>query len=185
MRFFDPSLIVLLVLAALAAVISGAAPVQAQAYRSEATGLQVVVPEGWDGTQAIDETALPGRATYRFEATAPALSGAVLVIERVTGLNPLAEERFRRGQVQFGYHGLRPTAGLPESAMVFGPGAGVALAAGEQTGRVYFVQRGRIYWAVHLSAPASALAERPDLLDALAAGVRLSDTRVAPDGGES
>ena len=130
MRFFDPSLIVLLVLAALAAVISGAAPVQAQAYRSEATGLQVVVPEGWDGTQAIDETALPGRATYRFEATAPALSGAVLVIERVTGLNPLAEERFRRGQVQFGYHGLRPTAGLPESAMVFGPGAGVALAAG-------------------------------------------------------
>lgn len=192
MRSFDPSLLVLLILAALAAVISRPAnsqeaptnetteEVRPVVYVSEATGLQIVFPTGWEGTRSVDETGLPGRATYRFEATASEVTGTAMIVERVTGLNPLVEERFRRGQVAFGYHGFRPTAALPDEAMLFGPGAGFVIAAGERTGRVYFAQRGRVYWAVHLSAPPAALAANPGLFDTLAKAIRLSDHQVEP-----
>ena len=192
MRTFDPSLLVLLVLAALAAVLGGAAPAGAQeadslvavpqpvVFSSEQTGLRVQLPSGWVGSQAIDETELPGRATYRWESTDPAVRGATVVVERVTGLNPLMQERWRRGQVASGYQGLRPTAQLAEDAMIFGPGAGLEVAAGERVGRVYFVQRGQVFWAVHVAAPAATLAAAPALLDTLSRGIRLSDKEAGP-----
>lgn len=203
MRSSDPSLFILLILAALVADPASSQDVPPQdvppqeaslqevteeeapaprrvVFRSEVTGFQIVLPEGWDGTSAVDEEGLPGRATYRFQATAAGMAGTTVVVERVTGLNPLVEERFRRGQVAFGYHGLRPTGALPADAMVFGPGAGVAIAAGERTGRAYFVQRGRVFWAVHIAAPVGVLAEQPGWFDAIARGVRLSEAEVEP-----
>ncbi|MEM1057491.1 MAG: hypothetical protein AAGI52_18390 [Bacteroidota bacterium] len=186
MRSFDPSLLVLLILAALAAVVGGAGPVQAQeVFKSETTGLQVVLPAEWEGTADVNEEALPGRATYRFVATAPDITDATLIVERVTGLNPLVEARFRRGQVAFGYHGFEPTALLPEDAMVFGPAAGLAIEAGQRVGRVYFVQRGRVFWAVHVAAPPAALDAMPGLLGTLVGGVVLSDREVASPTSES
>ncbi|MEL6616730.1 MAG: hypothetical protein AAFQ43_13390, partial [Bacteroidota bacterium] len=174
MRTFDPSLFLLAFLAALAALIASpadsqevpqkaravtpeAAPAVAVGYASEATGLVVGLPRGWNGTQAVDETGLPGRATYQWEHGAGPLAGTTVIVERVTGLNPLLEERWRRGQVAFGYHGLKPTALVPEEAMVFGAGAGLALASGDRVGRAFFVQRGQVFWAVHISAPSAVV----------------------------
>ena len=161
-----------------------ASPSRAQApapFHSETTDLVIQLPAGWEGAQSVSETTLPARATYRFEATAPGLAGAVVIVERVIGLNPLAQERFRRGQVAFGYHGLRPTALLAGEEMVFGSGAGLAVSGGDRIGRVYFVQRGRVFWAVHLAAPEATLAQTPGLLDTLARGVRLSDREIRPE----
>lgn len=155
-----------------------AAPVLAQdapGYRSEATGFQFMFPDRWDGPSAVDEEGLPGRAVYRFEATNRDHAGAVLIVERVMGLNPLLEERFRRGQVSFGYHGFQPTAALSDEAMIFGPGAGFEIVAGDRTGRAYFLQRGRALWAIHMAAPPEALSAVPDLFDTLARRVRVSE----------
>jgi hypothetical protein len=185
MRTLDPSLILLFLLPALVAVFAGPADAQVSTaeakpglrlpmYESEATGLRVILPPGWSGSETADEERLPGRATYRWEATEGALEGSVVVIERAVGLNPLAEERWRRGQVGVGYYGLRPTAVLSQEAMVFGPGAGVEVAAGGRRGRAYFVQRGPVFWAVHVAAPERVLDADPSLLDALAGGILLS-----------
>ena len=191
MRTSAPSLVVLLVFAALAAVCASpataqpatpkaAAPDTGVMYLSPTTELLVRLPEGWIGTQAVDETLLPGRATYRWEATAAPLAGTVVAVERVVGLNPLMQERWRRGQAASGYYGLRPTGALTDEKLVFGPGVGLEIAAGETLGRVYFVQRGEVFWSVHVSAPAGVVAALPPLLDALASGVRVSAKTVAP-----
>ena len=183
MRTFDPSLLILLALAVLAGCLGGAAPAEAQTatapeavvFTSEKTGLRVQLPAGWVGSQAVDELELPGRATYRWESTASTMPGAVVVVERAVGLNPLFAERWRRGQVAFGYNGLHPTGQLTEDEMLLGPGAGLEIAAGERVGRVYFVQRGQVFWAVHVSAPVPVIAAQPTLLAGLTRGVRLSD----------
>ncbi len=179
MRTLYSSLVLLLTLAATPALAQGAPEASgAYVYFSEATELRVQLPAGWEGTQAVDETALPGRATYRWKATSAPLADAVVIVERVVGLNPLMQERWRRGQAASGYNGLRPTGAVPEDGLAFGPGAAFEIASGERLGRVFFVQRGEVFWSVHISAPAAAAT--PALLDALARGVRVSAKTVTP-----
>ena len=154
--------------------VDGAPPEAAPiAYASPATGLRVVLPAGWAGVGTADEEALPSRATYRWEATSGPLAGAVLVIERAMGLNPLLQERWTRGQVAAGYYGLRPSGPLPPDARQMGPGAAFQIGAAGRSGRAYFAQRGASYWAVHVAAPARVLAARTGLLDEVVGGVRL------------
>lgn len=194
MRTFDPSLILLAILAALFAgpadsqeapppaereAVAEAAP-EAVRYVSAETGLVVTLPAGWSGPGTVDESTLPGLATYRWVHGPGPLAGTTVVVERVVGLNPLMEERWRRGQVSQGYHGLKPVSLVPEEAMVFGAGAGLTLASGDRAGRAFFVQRGQVFWAVHVSAPASVLRASPALLGVLARGVRLSDKETGP-----
>jgi hypothetical protein len=160
----------------LLAALLAAAPVlaQPQAYRS---GLVVTLPEGWSGPEAVDESHLPGLASYRFEnrSDSSALRGAVLHIERLTGLNPMMRERWYQGRVPYGYHGARPVAAI-EVAPV--PGAiGFLTERGEYVGHVYFLVRGPVYWAVQVEAPAAVFdAHEAALLDT----VRL----LRLDGGE-
>ena len=165
--------LVLLAFAALAApsVAQTAAPdssASRAAFAFASTGLRVTLPPGWDGPVAADEARLPAYALYTFE---DAEDGAVLRVERVTGLNPVERERWRTGAVRYGYHGTRPVgpAALPVA------GLGVEVSGGDRGGAVAFVQRGAAYWALHVSAPAEVWAShRPGLLAALA-GVALAD----------
>ncbi|OZC02276.1 hypothetical protein [Rubricoccus marinus] len=184
MRTSTPFLTLLVVLAALTAAPSLAeaqtTTPEAVVYFSELTELRVRLPAGWDGTHAVNEATLPGRATYRWEATAAPLAGTVVVVERVVGLNPLMQERWRRGQVASGYYGLRPTGAVPDEDLAFGPGAAFEIAGGETIGRVYFVQRGEVFWSVHVSAPAGVIAAVPPLLDGIARGIRVSAKTVPP-----
>ena len=192
MRTFDPSLVLLLVLALLVAVFAGPADAQEAplleaptevepvlapretVYESQHTGLRVILPLGWTGSEIVNEETLPARATYRWEATEGPLAGAVIVVERAVGLNPVLQERWTRGQVSAGYYGLRPTGAVAPEGRVFGTGAAIEIGAGDRAGRAYFTQRGQVFWAVHVAAPAAALEASPGLLDRLAGGIRVS-----------
>ncbi|HLT48212.1 MAG TPA: hypothetical protein VK002_13340 [Rubricoccaceae bacterium] len=123
---------------------------QPQVYRS---GLVVTLPEGWAGPAEVDESGLPGLASYRFEnrSDSSALRGAVLHVERLTGLNPVMRERWQQGRVPYGYHGARPVAPLSASPL---PGAvGFRTEREGMVGHVYFLVRGPVYWAIQVEAP--------------------------------
>ena len=158
----------LLPLAAL--LLAAPALAQPQAYPS---GLVVTLPEGWSGPAEVDEDGLPGLASYRFENAndASALHGAVLHVERLTGLNPVMRERWQQGRVPYGYHGARPVATLPAPPL---PGAvGFRTAREGRTGHVYFLARGPVHWAIQVEAPAAVFDAHEAALRDLARALRL------------
>jgi hypothetical protein len=163
-----PAMYRLLALAALLA----AAPALAQP-QTFTSGLVVALPEGWSGAAAVDERGLPGLASYRFENQNPQspLRGAVLHVERLTGLNPMMRERWAQGRVPYGYHGARPVAALPAVPI---PGAvGFRTEREGHLGGVFFAVRGPVYWAVQVEAPEDVYAAHEGTLLDLARGLRL------------
>ena len=121
------------------------------------TGLRAGLPPGW--TAAGDESRLPAYAVYTFSAPAGTpLAGVTLRAELLTGLNPAEEQGWHTGQARVGYHGARPVgpAQVPVEALVAVETAGPGLA-----GATAFVQRGRMFWAVSVVAPAATWAGRP------------------------
>lgn len=138
------------------------------------SGLRVTLPAGWDGPVLSDETRLPGYALYTFENRQPGLAttNASVYVERVVGLNPLDEQRWRFGQVRYGYHGTRPVARLAvplpalASYLVEGDGKG---------GAVAFLQRGRTFWTVSVFAPPALWATRRSDILALMTAVDLPE----------
>ena len=135
------------------------------------TGLRVTLPAGWDGPATADEGRLPRLAVYTFQnAASGPLAGVVLRAEQVIGLNALEQERWKRGQMPYGYHGARPTGpiatGLPAliAMETSRPGAG---------GAVAFLQRGQTYWALSVEAPVAVWAGRRAEVLALFAGIDL------------
>ena len=134
------------------------------------SGASALLPGGWEGPVTISEVDLPAYALYtaRNDAMDSPLHGAILRVERVTGLNALYRERFSKGQTTYGYHGSSPVgpAAAPEGLglELNGPGTG---------GAVAFVQRGATMWTVAVEAPLETwAAHRADVL-AVLAGVRL------------
>ena len=115
-------------------------------------GVTMLLPAGWDGPVSAVETEDPGYALYSARNDAPdhLLAGAVLRVERITGLNPLLRERFTRGQTSYGYHGTTPVgpAAVPD-------GLGIEVAGPGTGGAVAFITRGPILWAVSVQAPAT------------------------------
>lgn len=156
----------------LLAVLLLAAPAfaQPQAYTS---GLVVTLPEDWSGTETVDEGELPALASYRFENRNPEspLRGAVLHVERVTGLNPMMRERWAQGRVSYGYHGARPVAALASVPL---PGAvGFRAEREGRLGAVLFVARGPVFWAVQVEAPEDVFAAHEVALLDLVRALRL------------
>jgi hypothetical protein len=149
-----------------------AAPAFAQ--QTYASGLSVTLPEGWEGPTEVDESGLPGRASYRFEnrsETSP-LIGTVLHVERVTGLNPVMRERWIQGRVPYGYHGARPIAPLSSSPW---PGAvGFRTEREDFLGDVYFLVQGSVYWAVQIEAPATVFLANEETLRSLLRGLQIT-----------
>jgi hypothetical protein len=146
---------------------------QAQLPRTETlgtTGASATLPGSWTGPVTIAEGELPNYALYvaRNANLASPLHGAVLRVERVTGLNALYRERWTRGQTTYGYHGASPVgpAPIPEGLglEVAGPGTG---------GVVAFTQRGATLWAVALEVPEAAWAAHRAEALAILSGVRL------------
>ena len=132
-----------------------------------ASGLVVTFPDGWQGPSEVDENGYPGRATYRFENTNAGnpLRGAVLHIERLTGLNPVMRERWAQGRVPYGYQGSRPIAALTSTPI---PGSvGFRTERPDYRGNVYFFARGAAHWAVHVEAPEAVFERHEDALVAL------------------
>ena len=122
-----------------------------------ATGLRVTLPAGWNGpTEALD--ADPAYAAYAFRNALPgnSLSGAVLRVERVLGLNQLLRERWQRGQTSYGYHGTRPVGPIVSPL----PGLGLEVAGAGTGGVVVFLQRGPASWAVQIEVPEAVWATR-------------------------
>ena len=136
------------------------------------SGLVLTLPEDWTGLEEKDESQLPGPASYRFEnanAESP-LRGTVLHIERLTGLNPMMQERFSQGRVPFGYHGARPVASL--GSVPYTGAVGFQAEQPGRTGLVYFVTQGSVYWTVHIEAPDAVFAAQQAALLDLAREVR-------------
>ena len=160
MRFLPFLLGFLLVLPALA---------QTHTFTS---GLGLTLPEDWTGLEEQDESQLPRTASYRFENTnaESALRGTVLHIERLTGLNPVMQERFSQGRVPFGYHGARPVAAL--SNVPYTGAVGFQTERGERIGVVFFVTRGSVYWTVQIEAPEAVFAAQQAALHDLARAVQ-------------
>jgi hypothetical protein len=160
-----------LLVALLAFGLSAPALAQPEAYRS---GLVVALPEGWAGPEAVDESGLPGFASYRFEnrSDSSALRGAVLHVERLTGLNPVMRERWQQGRVPQGYHGARPVAALATVPWPGAVGFRTARDGDDRVGNVYFLVRGTVYWAVQVEAPAAVFAAHEALLVEAARALR-------------
>ncbi len=156
----------------LAFLLALALPASAQTY---ASGLTVTLPEDWSGPETVDESEMPRTASYRYENTnaASALHGAVVHVERITGLNPMMQARWQQGRVPFGYHGARPVAALPREQVPFVRAAGVRTERDGRTGAVYFVTVGTTYWAVQVEVPDATAEADPDVLTTLARSVRL------------
>lgn len=167
---FDPTLPLLLFLAAFTTL--GPPAVEAQDFRSSRTGLVVALPEGWEGSAAVDEEGLPSRALYTFtaEASGP-YAGAVLRVEQVHGLDPLARQRWMRGHGPALPSGLRPVAALDPSATPFSSAIGMATEGPGVRGALYLLARGPALYAVSAEAPAGSRLD----LRALAAGVRFGE----------
>lgn len=141
-------------------------PPQPTAFRSPGTGLHVVLPVGWDGPAAVDESRLPGYALYTFTTADGDLA---LRVERVVGLSPLDRQRWRLGQTPYGYHGLRPTG--PATTAI--AGTAFDLAGAGVGGLVVFAQSGETFWTVHVQAPASVWAAHRAQALAVLGGIRL------------
>ena len=129
-----------------------AAPLTPTLHVVGTAGVTMLLPAGWDGPVSAVETEDPGYALYSARNDAPdhLLAGAVLRVERITGLNPLLRERFTRGQTSYGYHGTTPVgpAAVPD-------GLGIEVAGPGTGGAVAFITRGPILWAVSVQAPAT------------------------------
>lgn len=129
-----------------------AAPLTPTLHVVGTAGVTMLLPAGWDGPVSAVETENPGYALYSARNDAPdhLLAGAVLRVERITGLNPLLRERFTRGQTGYGYHGTTPVgpAAVPD-------GLGIEVAGPGTGGAVAFITRGPILWAVSVQAPAT------------------------------
>lgn len=144
-----------------------------------ASGLTVALPGGWAGPEAVDESGLPGLASYRFEnqSDSSALRGAVLHVERLTGLNPVMRERWQQGRVPYGYHGARPVSALAATPLT--GAVGFRTEREGRTGEAYFLTQGPVHWAVHIEAPATVFAAHSaalrDLVGALRFGSGLPD----------
>lgn len=138
-------------------------------------GLAVALPDHWQGETEVDEARLPQVASYRFENGNPEspLYGAVLHVERVTGLNPLMRERWIQGRVPFGYHGAQPVAALPPSQVTVEGAVGFRTVRDDRGGVVYFTSRGQTYYAVQVEAPAAVFETHEAALLALAGAIRL------------
>ncbi len=149
-----------------AAPAAPAAPARPTSALYGRTGLRVALPPGW--TPAADETRLPAYASYTFTAPAGPLAGVTVRAELLTGLNPAEEEGWHSGQARVGYHGVRPVgpAAVPLEALVAVETAGTGLG-----GATAFAQRGRMFWAVSVVAPAATWARRRADVAALMAGV--------------
>lgn len=158
------------VLACLVALI---APVSAQSFD---TGLSLTLPDDWTGTEEVDEGSLPQTASYRFVNTNPESDwlGAVVHVERVTGLNPMMRERWMQGRVPFGYHGAQPVAAVSRASVPFPNAVGIQTTRDDRPGAVYFLATGQTYWAVQVEVPASMLEAQPDALAVLARAVRFN-----------
>ncbi|MAQ92370.1 MAG: hypothetical protein CMM84_02395 [Rhodothermaceae bacterium] len=132
-----------------------AAPLTPTLHVVGTAGVTMLLPAGWDGPVSAVETEDPGYALYSARNDAPdhLLAGAVLRVERITGLNPLLRERFTRGQTSYGYHGTAPVgpAAVPD-------GLGIEVAGPGTGGAVAFITRGPILWAVSVQAPATTWA---------------------------
>src|SRR5690606_39617964 len=116
----------------LAFLLALALPASAQTY---ASGLTVTLPEDWSGPETVDESEMPRTASYRYENTnaASALHGAVVHVERITGLNPMMQARWQQGRVPSGYPGARPVAALPRQHVPFVRAPGVRTAPDGRT----------------------------------------------------
>ena len=138
-------------------------------------GLRVVLPPGWDGLVAADESAFPGYASYRFDNARPdrAVPGARVRIERVGALNPLEQERWRRGQSPYGLHGLRPIAALDAATVPFPAQAAIAVEGAGTRGATVYAQRGTVYWAVQVTVPQNVYEADPRVLTDLLSGLTL------------
>lgn len=139
----------------LVALVLAAAPVPAQDYTSRRTGLQVDLPPEWEGPTLATEDGLPAYASYVFEnANAESdLSGVVLRIDRVVGLDPVRRERWLRGQSEIGYHGARPVSALPPDHILFRPGTALLAKTSTTTSLVFFTVRDGAHYAVQVEAP--------------------------------
>ena len=134
------------------------------------TGLRVTLPPGWEGPVSALEAGLPDYAEYTFRNAAPGhpLEGAVLRVERISGLNALFRERFRRGQTTYGYHGAMPVG----PAATPGSGFGVEVEGYGVGGATAFAEGRSGMWALSVQAPAAVWASRPGDVLAVLAGVR-------------
>jgi hypothetical protein len=146
---------------------------QAQLPRTEAlgtTGASVTLPGSWTGPITVAEGELPDYALYVARNTnfASPLHGAVLRVERVTGLNALYRERWTKGQTTYGYHGASPVGPAPVP-----DGLGLEVAGPGTGGVVAFTPRGATLWAVALEVPEAAWAAHRAEALAILASVRL------------
>ena len=138
-------------------------------------GLSVVLPPGWDGPVVAEESAFPGYAFYAFDNVHldRAIPGARVRIERVGTLNPLDQERWRRGQSPYGLHGLRPLTALDPTVLPIPAQAAIAVGDAGRRGLTVYAQRGTTYWAVQVSVPEVIYTADPRVLDDLLIGLTL------------
>ena len=138
-------------------------------------GLTVTLPPGWEGPVTAAEDAFPGYALYTFENARldRAVPGARLRIERIGTLDPVAAERWRRGQSSYGLHGLRPVALADVGALPAGTQTALTLAGENVRGIAAYARRGGAYWAIQATVPAAIHAAAPDIAAELVRGVVL------------
>ena len=138
-------------------------------------GLAVVLPPGWDGPVQAEESGFPGYALYTFDNARMdrSVPGASVRIERVGALNPLEQERWRRGQSPYGLHGMRPAAARDARLLPLPAQAAIAVEADGRRGLAVYAQRGTVFWAVQVSVPETVYLADPTVLDALLAGLTL------------
>jgi len=131
-------------------------------------GVSLSLPLGWEGPVESDESRAPRQASYTFDNTntESSLSGARLIVYRVTGLNGLDRHEWWRGTLAFGYAGARPIAPITPDEIVFAQATGYRTQGTSRLGTIYFTQHGPAFYAIHVSAPADVFEEQlPALLD--------------------
>ncbi|MFN3595650.1 MAG: hypothetical protein ACK41D_00085 [Rubricoccaceae bacterium] len=169
---FDLTLPLLLALAAFATLFSP--PADGQPFRSVRTGLTVHLPPDWHGATHIDEAGLPARASYVFAASdTAALAGATLHVERATGLNPLQQQRWVRGQGPAFMQDAQAVAAARPSEAVFAQATALEVRRGGARGLAYFLVHGGAHYAVLVQVPAGRFEALRGALAQVARGVRL------------
>jgi hypothetical protein len=118
------------------------------------SGLEVTLPDGWRGIEEIDESRAPFYSVYTFTSRMPGqlLDGTRLRVERLTGLHPMDQERWRTGQIGYGYFDTRPTARADtdlEGSLAF------EVTGPKSQGIVAFVRRGQTYWSILVTGPSA------------------------------
>jgi len=155
----------LLALPLLLAVFSAPAFAQQQVAIADLT---LTLPDDWIGAIERDESRAPQRASYTLSNmnAESNLSGARLIVYRVTGLNRLDRNQWWRGTLAFGYAGSRPVAAVSPDEMVSDQTRGYRTEGNDRFGNIYFTQHGPAFYAIHVSAPADVFEEQlPALID--------------------